>query len=85
VFKAFGTGVMVDSEKQAIILTQEENNNCGHPPIRLLESIGFGAGRFERPTPCAQGSFRPNAKNAYFQSLIFQAFAGDLLRVVDFN
>jgi hypothetical protein len=26
-----------------------------------------GAGRFERPTPCAQGGFWPRAKMPYFQ------------------
>jgi hypothetical protein len=31
-----------------------------------------GAGRFERPTPCAQGSFRPPSKTPCFQALRFQ-------------
>jgi len=26
-----------------------------------------GAGRFERPTPCAQGGLRPISEGAYFQ------------------
>src|ERR1039457_5633955 len=31
-----------------------------------------GAGRFERPTPCAQGGFRPIPKMPCFQLLTFQ-------------
>jgi len=38
-----------------------------------------GAGRFERPTPCAQGSFRPQPKMPYFQLLTFQADGATLL------
>lgn len=38
-----------------------------------------GAGRFELPTPCAQGSFRPQPKMYYFQLLTFQADGATLL------
>src|ERR1017187_8318432 len=31
-----------------------------------------GAGRFERPTPCAQGGFRPLSEMPYFQLLTLQ-------------
>jgi hypothetical protein len=39
-----------------------------------LESPGglVGAGRFERPPPCAQGGFRPVDEVPYFQALTFQ-------------
>ena len=42
-----------------------------------------GAARFELTTPCAQGSFRHYAESACFQVLMFQADAGDLLRIVE--
>src|ERR1017187_597482 len=42
-----------------------------------------GAGRFERPTPCAQGSFRPQSKMPYFQLLTFQADGANLLQLVE--
>src|ERR1039458_2791530 len=41
-----------------------------------------GAGRFERPTPCAQGSFRPPKKMPYSQLLTFQADGATLLQLV---
>jgi hypothetical protein len=37
-------------------------------PLKIL----VGAGRFERPTPCAQGSFRPSLKMPCFQVFTFQ-------------
>jgi len=37
----------------------------------LLEDL-VGAGRFERPTPCAQDGFRHSAKIVYFQRILFQ-------------
>ena len=42
-----------------------------------------GAGRFERPTPCAQGRFRHSPKIACFLILTFQADAASLLRPVE--
>src|ERR1035438_485993 len=41
-----------------------------------------GAGRFERPTPCAQGSFRSPKKMPYSQLLTFQADGATLLQLV---
>jgi hypothetical protein len=35
------------------------------------------------PTPCAQGGFRPHAKVAYFQQLLFQLDAGSLLNAIE--
>ena len=37
----------------------------------LLKTL-VGAGRFERPTPCAQGRFHSLPQIAYFQLLLFQ-------------
>src|ERR1017187_8213902 len=42
-----------------------------------------GAGRFERPTPCAQGSFWPSSKMPYSQLLTFQADGANLLQLVE--
>ena len=42
-----------------------------------------GAGRFERPTPCAQDRFRPFAETACFLMLTFQADAASLLKLVE--
>jgi hypothetical protein len=42
-----------------------------------------GAGRFERPTPCAQGSFRHTLEMACFQVLGFQEDAASLLQRVE--
>jgi hypothetical protein len=42
-----------------------------------------GAGRFERPTPCAQGRFRRYAEITCFLVLRFQAVVGSLLKVVE--
>ena len=41
-----------------------------------------GAGRFERPTPCAQGSLSSPRKTLYFQRNLFQSDAGNLLNAV---
>jgi hypothetical protein len=50
------------------------------PPTRLEWMSGLvGAGRFERPTPCAQVGFRRGLKVGYFQCLLFQTDAADLL------
>jgi hypothetical protein len=38
-----------------------------------------GAGRFERPTPCAQGGGRHHAETASFQDLLLQADGHSLL------
>jgi hypothetical protein len=40
-----------------------------------------GAGRFERPTPCAQGRFRPRVEIDYFLMLTFQADTAGVLRL----
>jgi len=46
---------------------------AGNRSTRFKSTSGLvGAGRFERPTPCAQGGFRPRAKVPYFQQLLFQ-------------
>jgi hypothetical protein len=42
-----------------------------------------GAGRFERPTPCAQGSFQYSAEMACFQAFLFQADGATLLQLVE--
>src|ERR1035437_9683106 len=42
-----------------------------------------GAGRFERTTPCAQGSYHFRTKTACFQLLMFHEDAASLLRPVD--
>jgi hypothetical protein len=51
----------------------------GHhlPPPVFEESLKIlvGAGRFERPTPCAQGGLQRTPETAYFQFLTFQAVA----------
>ena len=44
-----------------------------------------GAGRFEHPTPCAQGRFRTWLKNACFQQFSFQWFARAALNRVDMD
>jgi hypothetical protein len=50
----------------------------------LLSTEGLvGAGRFERPTPCAQGGFRPRAEIPCFQVLTFQSDTAALLKSVD--
>src|ERR1035441_9075864 len=41
-----------------------------------------GAGGFDAPTPCAQGSFRPPKKMPYSQLLTFQADGATLLQLV---
>ncbi len=48
-------------------------------PLFLL----VGAGRFERPTPCAQGSLRHAAEMPYFQVLRFLIDGGFLLKRVE--
>ena len=40
--------------------------------VEKLLILLVGAGRFERPTPCAQGGFRPSAEIPCFQVLTFQ-------------
>ena len=56
----------------------------GHPGnARICLILLVGAGRFERPTPCAQGRFRPFAETACFLMLRFQADAASLLRLVE--
>ncbi len=49
--------------------------------IRLIPLIG--AGRFELPTPCAQGSFRPPPKMPYLQVFTFQGDTGIRLKPVE--
>ena len=50
---------------------------------RKLMILLVGAGRFERPTPCAQGGMRDDSKMACFQVLRFQANASISLRLVE--
>jgi hypothetical protein len=50
---------------------------------RKLLILLVGAGRFERPTPCAQGSFRGYSEMACFQLLLFQGDAANVLRHVE--
>src|ERR1017187_8557302 len=50
---------------------------------RKLLILLVGAGRFERPTPCAQGGFRPRAEKPYFQLLRLQQDGASLLKPVD--
>ena len=50
---------------------------------RISLILLVGAGRFERPTPCAQGSFRPFFETACFLMLTFQADVASLLRLVE--
>jgi|SRR5579862_3506001 len=42
-----------------------------------------GAGRFERPTPCAQGGYGGFEQLSYFQRLLLQADAISLLKAVE--
>jgi hypothetical protein len=42
-----------------------------------------GAGRFERPTPCAQGGCCDFEKNPYFQHILFQRDAASSLKAVE--
>jgi hypothetical protein len=42
-----------------------------------------GAGRFERPTPCAQDGFWPAPETACFQAFLFQADAASVLNSVE--
>jgi hypothetical protein len=39
----------------------------------VLTQLILPVGAFERPTPCAQGSFQPQPKMPYFQLLTFQS------------
>jgi len=50
---------------------------------RIFLILLVGAGRFERPTSCAQGRFRQAAQMGCFQYLLFQAVAGNLLKMVE--
>jgi hypothetical protein len=42
-----------------------------------------GAGRFERPPPCAQGGAKSHAEFAYFQRISFQADGMNSLSLVE--
>jgi len=42
-----------------------------------------GAGRFERPTPCAQGRFWARSQILYFSTLLFQTDGATLLQIVE--
>jgi len=44
----------------------------GRSRNRALVIILVGAGRFERPTPCAQGSFRRGQKSHIFKAFCFK-------------
>jgi hypothetical protein len=50
---------------------------------RIYLILLVGAGRFERPTPCAQGGVRYIQKAPCFQLLMFQADTGILLKPVE--
>jgi hypothetical protein len=52
-------------------------------PERWDEHHLVGAGRFERPTPCAHGGFRPQAEVPYFQLLLFHSDGAALLNNVE--
>jgi hypothetical protein len=62
----------------APILEDSAGSELAHLLIQLV-----GAERFKRPTPCAQDGFRPAPEIVYFQCLLFQAVAVDLLNDVD--
>ena len=49
--------------------------------VRKLLILMVGAGRFERPTPCAQGGFRHSSEMACFLVLGFQAVMVMLLQL----
>ena len=49
----------------------------------ILMTLLVGAGQFERPPPCAQGSFRHGSKLARFQVLRFQGDTANALQVVE--
>ena len=50
---------------------------CGHPGNARISLISLvGAGRFERPTPCAQGRFRPSRKTLILKPLRFKLLPG---------
>ena len=80
--KSFGTVPCNNLEKQVLILTQWANRRQNRNNLTHLESM-VGAGRFERPTPCAQGSFRHSWKVPYFQLLTFQADTVLVLKPVE--
>jgi len=50
--------------------------------LQLIEKL-VGAGRFERPTPCAQDGFRLSAEIACFQSLHFKRITVGMLKLAD--
>ena len=54
-----------------------------HLKLALKIKALVGAGRFERPTPCAQGRFQRTGKIAHFQRLLFQAEAANLWNPVE--
>jgi hypothetical protein len=59
-------------------------DSWGNPRYARISLILLvGAGRFERPTPCAQGRFRRFAKIAYFLLLRLQAVTESMLKVVE--
>jgi hypothetical protein len=49
----------------------------------LSRNALVGAGRFERPTPCAQGRFCELLETLYFQSILFQTHGATLLRFME--
>ena len=51
-------------------------------PVRTMKNL-VGAGRFERPTPCAQGGLRPSRETAYFQHILIQQDVRSLLNSVE--
>src|SRR5258706_9174031 len=55
--------------------------NLPEKPLKIKALVG--AGRFERPTPPAQGRFRCFAPRACFLRLTFQTDATSLLKLVE--
>jgi hypothetical protein len=51
--------------------------------IKLISLVG--AGRFERPTPCAQGGVRYKREHTRYQLLTIQAVARSVLKLVVSN
>ena len=61
-------------------LSHRKNDICFSPQV---VDYMVGAGRFERPTPCAQGGWEEAAKAACFQVLAEQGVVADLLKPVE--
>jgi hypothetical protein len=65
-------------------IPQSAIGGLGGAQANVANKLGLvGAGRFERPTPCAQGSFRYPAEMVCFQALQFQKDGAHLLHLVE--